>query len=312
LVLVMQSRTIDLAGPVHFVDFGGVGPTVLCLHGLGGSHANWLGVGPILARRARVLALDFAGFGRTPLAGRSATVRANQRLVDRFLEAVIGAPAILIGNSMGGMIALLEAAASPQRVAGLVLVGPSLPRPRGQRLDRAVAAIFTAYALPGIGEWFLSRRRRRLGPEGLVRETLRLCCVDPARVPAEVIAASVVLASERASMPWADSAFLQATRSVLAVLARRRRYLAAIRAVTAPTLLVQGAADRLVPLSAARMAARLRPEWDFEVFADVGHIPQLEACDQFAEAVSRWLDGAGAAATIAASAPARLSPAPGN
>ena len=64
----MRSRTVDLGGPVHFADFGGSGPTMVLVHGLGGSHLNWLAVGPALAARARVLAPDLAGFGRTPLA----------------------------------------------------------------------------------------------------------------------------------------------------------------------------------------------------------------------------------------------------
>ena len=106
----MRSCTIDLDGPVHFADFGGTGPTLVLVHGLGGSHVNWLAVAPALARGARVLALDLAGFGRTPLGERSADVHANRVLLDRFLDAVAAAPAILIGNSMGGLLAMLEAA----------------------------------------------------------------------------------------------------------------------------------------------------------------------------------------------------------
>jgi pimeloyl-ACP methyl ester carboxylesterase len=73
----MISRTLDLGGPLHYQDFGGTGPTMVLVHGLGGSHLNWMMVGERLARRARVLVPDLAGFGRTPLAGRSASVSAN-------------------------------------------------------------------------------------------------------------------------------------------------------------------------------------------------------------------------------------------
>ena len=45
----MRSRTIDLDGPVHYADFGGTGPTLVLVHGLGGSHVNWMAVGPALA-----------------------------------------------------------------------------------------------------------------------------------------------------------------------------------------------------------------------------------------------------------------------
>src|SRR5438034_11314373 len=97
----MRSRTIDLDGPVHYADFGGTGPTMVLVHGLGGSHANWLAVGAGLAAHARVLAPDLPGFGRTPLAGRSARVRPHVELLHRPLDAVDGGPAALRGHPLG-------------------------------------------------------------------------------------------------------------------------------------------------------------------------------------------------------------------
>src|SRR5882672_10845246 len=138
----MRSRTIDLDGPVHFADFGGTGPTMVLVHGLGGSHVNWMAVGPALAAHARVLAPDLAGFGRTPLVGRSAHVHANHALLARFVDAVAGGPAILVGNSMGGLIAMMEAARRPAKVARLVLVGPAQPRPSATLIDPLVALNF--------------------------------------------------------------------------------------------------------------------------------------------------------------------------
>src|SRR5437879_6233086 len=218
----MRSRTIDLDGPVHYADFGGTGPTLVLVHGLGGSHVNWLAVAPVLARRARVLAVDLAGFGRTPLGERSADVHANRVLLDRFLGAVAGGPAVLVGNSMGGLVAMMEAALAPQRVAGLVLVAPAQPRSAEAGVDARVAALFTLYALPLLGGLFLGWRARLLGPAGVVRSTFALCCVDPSRIPPEVVAAHVALARERLErMPWANQAFLEAARSLIVLLARR-------------------------------------------------------------------------------------------
>ena len=204
----MRSRTIELDGPLHFADFGGSGRTMVLVHGLGGSHANWMAVGAALAGHARVVAPDLAGFGRTPLAGRSADVHANRRVLDRFLDTVADGPAILVGNSMGGLIAMMEAARRPAKVAGLVLVGPAQPRPPATLVDPMVALTFAAYALPGLGETFMRWRAARLGPEGTVRQTLALCCTDPARLLPDVVAAHVAMARERQAMPWAQAAFL--------------------------------------------------------------------------------------------------------
>src|SRR5207302_4379141 len=100
---------VDLDGPVHVADFGGDGPGIVLVHGLGGSHVNWLGVGPLLARSARVVAIDLVAFGRTPPAGRSSSVGANADLLGAFIEQEINGPAVVPGHSMGGMISLMTA-----------------------------------------------------------------------------------------------------------------------------------------------------------------------------------------------------------
>jgi pimeloyl-ACP methyl ester carboxylesterase len=289
----VRSLTLDLDGPVHVADFGGTGRTMVLVHGLGGSHANWAAVAPALAAHARVLAPDLAGFGRTPLAGRSAEIQANHALLDRVLDTIADGPVILVGNSMGGLLAMLEAASHPDKVAALVLVGPAQPRPRGALptwVDPGVAALFTAYAFPGVGERLLRWRADRLGPEGLVRQTLAFCCADPTRLPPDVVALHVALARERLErMPWANAAFLQAARSMLALLLRPRGLTMAIRRIAAAALIVQGTHDRLVPLAASRALAALRPDWSLAVFDGVGHVPQLEVPERFVTTLVDWL-----------------------
>ena len=65
--------------PVHYVDFGGPdgAPTVVLVHGLGGSHLNWDLFAPLLRPHARVLALDLPGFGRSEPGDRRTTVHDN-------------------------------------------------------------------------------------------------------------------------------------------------------------------------------------------------------------------------------------------
>jgi glycerol-3-phosphate dehydrogenase len=283
-------QTIDVGGPIHFADFGGAGPPMVLVHGLGGSWENWLAVGGLLAQHARVLAPDLPGFGRTPPAGRAITVTAIQRSLHGFLRSVVGEPAILVGNSMGGLVAMMQAAREPASVAGLVLVAPAQPRVRGGRIELAVQLLFTLYAIPGLNRWFLRTRAKRLGPEGLVAELLRLLCTDGSRVPQAVRNAHVAVVRERLeTMPWANDAFLSATRSLLAEILRRRRYYRMIDAVVAPTLLIHGRDDRLVPLAASRTLLERKPTWTLETFDDIGHVPQLESPARFADAVTGWL-----------------------
>ncbi|MFN2543257.1 MAG: alpha/beta fold hydrolase, partial [Actinomycetota bacterium] len=172
-----DSRWIDLDGPVHFREWDGPeGLTFVCVHGLGGSLLNWLAVAPRLAERGRVVAIDLVGFGKTPREGRSAGIKANRQLLSRFMDVETRGPVVLVGNSMGGAISVLQAALEPGSAEGLVLTSPALPWGRGGRPDPMVVAAFAMYQLPGVGERFMRERAKRLGPERLVRETLGLCC----------------------------------------------------------------------------------------------------------------------------------------
>jgi pimeloyl-ACP methyl ester carboxylesterase len=286
----MDRRVIDLGVPVRFIDFGGSGTPMALVHGLGGSAINWLAVGPSLARRHRVVALDLAGFGDTPPVKGSAGLATQRDLLDRFLASVIGGAATVVGNSMGGLLALMEAAAEPSRVSRLILAAPAQPTPRRGRVDLEILAVFATYAMPWLGPWYMKRRAARLGPEGLVREMLRICCVDPSRVAPDLRAAHVALTAERlARMPWATDAFLDATRSLLSAVRRRRRFYAMVARVTAPCLIIHGTGDRLVPLAASRELARRRTDWRLEVLHGIGHIPQMEAPGPFVDTAERWL-----------------------
>ena len=281
----------DVGGPVHYVDHGGPadGPLLVLVQGLGGSLLNWAAVGPELARTCRVLALDLAGFGRTHGGARSTSVQANQRLLHRFLTQVTGVPAVLVGNSMGGLITVLQAAGHPETVAAAVLVDPALPVGPQTRPDPLVAAAFTAYTLPAVGRAVLSSQRRLRSPEATALALLRLCCVDPSRVDPEVVAQHVGLARERQRQPDTDAELLVAARSLLWVLARRRRYAELMRAIQVPVLLLHGEKDRLVPLAAAQAAAGQNPAWRFAVARDVGHVPQLEAPEWTVAQIRDWL-----------------------
>jgi pimeloyl-ACP methyl ester carboxylesterase len=284
----------DLDGPVHWIEFGegpgaGAGaPPVVFVHGLGGSHLNWTLVGPQLAADRHAVALDLRGFGLTPGDRRTATVQRNAALLDRFVREVVGAPAIVIGNSMGGLLAVLHAHAHPDAVAGLVLIDPALPPPRG-RPDLRVVSQFLLYAMPGLGEIYLKRMQSRLPPRQLVQGVIELCFADPARADPEMLAASVALAADRTRMAGRDESFLAASRSLMRVVGQSHGYWGMMAGIRAPVLLIGGDADRLVPVASIRNAGSRNPGWDTVVLAGVGHTPQLETPQLVVDAVQAWL-----------------------
>lgn len=258
------------------------------MHGLGGAAVNWSAIAPLLTGRYRLLAPDLSGHGLTWSARRGSGVRAQRVLLDGFLAAVAAGPVVLMGNSMGGMISLLEAAAAAKAVAGLILIDPVLPVVLA-RLDPMVAGLFASAAVPGLDRLI---SRRRLPPEAIVAAALALCCTDPARVAPEVVARHVYVTQQRMEIAGADRDFLSATRSVAATVfpGRGRAYRRAVNSVSCPVLLVHGDRDRLVPVRLARVAARAHPAWSVAVLPGIGHVPMLEAPHQTARLITEWME----------------------
>ena len=146
------SQIADIDGPVHYIDHGGTGPAIVMVHGLGGSHLNWELVGPDLAADYRPYAVDLRGFGLTPLGSHSASLKSQVALLVQFIKAVAGGRALLFGNSMGGLIAMLLAAHHPRLVDGLVLLDPALPMRSIKNVNRITMARLGLPVVPWLGE----------------------------------------------------------------------------------------------------------------------------------------------------------------
>jgi pimeloyl-ACP methyl ester carboxylesterase len=279
--------TLDLDGPVHVMDHGGEGPPILLIHGLGGSHVNWSAVSDSFAHHGHVRAIDLIGFGLTPLQNRSAGFTSQVDLVLRYLRDEVGQPTLLVGNSMGGAVAMYVSAAAPELVSGMVLVDPALPMIR-PTFDLGVAKSLLGPIIPGAG----ARRFQAAAddPESYVDEVFALVCADPARVRPHDRDLAIVMATERAEMPWAADAFSQAATSLFTTLSRRWSFADVIGSSDTPALVIHGDKDRLVNVASARwLCRRVRSDWRLVVLDGVGHTPQMETPERFMEAVDAWL-----------------------
>jgi pimeloyl-ACP methyl ester carboxylesterase len=293
-----ESRWIDLDGPTHYVEWEGPPERAFVLvHGLGGSLLSWLAVAPNLAERGHVYALDLAGFGRTPRAGRRSRLSDNRRLVGRFLAEVVGdGPVVLCGNSMGGGISLLQAALEPDTVRGLVLSNSVFPWVRGSYPAPIVMLGFGLYQLPHVGEWVARQRLSRLEAERAVRLGLKIIAADVDAIDPQLVRLHVDQLLRHQSNDDAGPAFLESARSLMALGRRREAGRRVLDAVRCPVLVIHGRLDRLVPVRYAESALAGHPEWEMRFLPKVGHVPQMEAPDRWLAAVEGWLDARAALA----------------
>jgi pimeloyl-ACP methyl ester carboxylesterase len=282
-------REIDLDGPVAYREWDGPkDATFVLVHGLGGSHVNWVRVAPGLAGLGRVLAPDLPGSGYSRREGRDTGVMSLRRTLSRFVSEKATGRVIVCGNSMGGAIGMLQAAIEPDAQAGLVLTCSTFPWVRGGWPHPLVMAMFSMYRTPGVGEQLVTTRLRRMDPEQLVRIGFRFAAADPRSIPEDVVRLHVEMARERQGDPEVVAAFLDAARSLLRLGARPDVAHRAMDAIRCSVLVLHGRRDRLVPAGFAEAALRRYPQWRGRIFPDLGHVPMLEAPGRWLAEVADW------------------------
>lgn len=261
----------------------GEGPPVVLLHGLGANKVSFLPTLSALADRAEVHALDLPGFGGSsaPLpTGRRYSMPWFADIVNGYLIAQGLDAAHLVGNSMGGRIALEVALRHPRSTHSIVGLGPAV----GFDLTRVIAPMLR-YSRPqwgGLARTPLSRTT----VERLVRDLF----ADPDVLPPEhhrAAADDVLVAWQR---PGYRLALLAAARHL--GLERGRgptAYWKRLRALEVPSLWIFGEEDRLVASRYAARVAAAVPDAEVQTWPGVGHVPQFEAPRRVASVLEDWL-----------------------
>ncbi|MDJ0490706.1 alpha/beta hydrolase [Rhodococcus qingshengii] len=271
IVDIEQGQFFDINGAAtHYHDVG-EGKVVLLLHGSGpgvSAWANWRHAIPALAGSARVLALDLVGYGATE---RPDTVRYSLRTwtdhVWNFLDELGIDKVSVIGNSLGGRIAMQMAEDNQDRLDRLVLMGA-----------------------PGVGMTLTEglKALRSYEPSFDAMNTLlkNYFAVDKSIITDDL----VQIRYEASAAPGAHEAYRlmffhpDHAGSELAVSEDQ------VRAITVPTLLVHGREDRVVPVDVAWNMIDLLPNGDLHVFSRCGHWTQIERADEFNRLVADFLE----------------------
>jgi len=253
----------------------GAGPPVVLLHGLGNSVLNWRHNVRALSNRYTVYAIDLPGHGLSDIPPVLYDLPTGARFLDAFADGVGIEAAHVIGNSMGGVLAIELALRFPKRVHSIVLIGSA---GLGRRLSLLSLRIAT---LPILGEYVHRPNRRRL------RALIDSMLYDPSRMDPEDFEERFGYQS-RKGIGRANLAILRygvnlwGQRSAIYRLDR-------ISDIRSPVLLVWGQHDPLFPLAHARAAHERLPNAKLELFEEAGHWPQYEHPDRFNRLVIDFL-----------------------
>ncbi len=277
-----------MLGPGH-------GPAIVLLHGFGASSAHWRRLAPLLASRDfQVYALDLIGFGDSDQPRWNRQRPLDNRLWGRqtvaFLREVVGRPAVLVGNSLGGLTALTAAVLCPELVQALVaapLPDPALLRPVPKRRSpiqrqlerRLIPLVMRLLPLELLLFLIIRTPLLRSGLQGAYRK--------PVHDDRELLQLIAKPARRRTAA--------QALRAMSIGMALRPRGATApellnLLAGRRSLLLLWGSEDRFVPVSIGVDLARRYPWIHLDVIDQSGHCPHDETTETFLSGMLLWLD----------------------
>jgi pimeloyl-ACP methyl ester carboxylesterase len=255
-------RRVELPGAdVNYVEVG-EGRPIVFVHGISGCWQNWLENLPVFGAGRRAIALDLPGFGASPMPSWEVDMAAYARLLNDFCEKLGLEGATLVGNSMGGLIAVEAATTAPARFERLVLAAAAGIINTWQPQARATA---TAWAWREFGPHFANRGREIVSRPRLREAVFRPFVRYPNRLREDLLWEQIVNGLKRAE------GFGDALRALILHDSRER-----LTAIEMPTLIVWGLSDRVIPVAAAASYHRRIPHSRLEIFERTGHVPQLE------------------------------------
>lgn len=269
--LASPGDLVELDGlRLHLRDTGPKeAPAVIMVHGFGGSLHSWEPWAQALSGQHRVIRFDLPGCGLTaPDPTGNYTDARSMQLLLTLMDRLGIARASFVGHSIGGRIAWTFAATHPERVDKLVLVAPDGFASPGFEYGRAPEVPLSAELM------------RYVLPKPLLRMSL-----EPAYGQATFL-------SDELTTRYHDLMLAPGNREAL--LARMRQTtlvdpVPLLRRIQAPTLLVWGEADAMIPVANAADYLKTMPHATLVSLPGVGHLPQEEAAEQSIAAVQDFL-----------------------
>lgn len=249
---------------IRYVE-AGTGPTVILLHGLGGSWQNWTFNINQLATKYHVVAMDQIGFGKSDKPMIPYRIGTYVDFLDQFLKLRQIERASLVGNSMGGWIAATYAFSHPERVDRLVLVD---------------AAGFAPPATLDLNTLFSLNPTTRDGVKELLKRVFYNQAVFATDAAVDAALSNRINAGDGYTID-----------SLVRSIVRGEGFLDnRVQEIKQPTLIIWGRQDGLVPLSDGERFKKEIANSSLIVFDQCGHVPHVEKAAEFNAAVLKFLE----------------------
>ena len=274
-----HQRWLDVGGrPMNTIDLGTGAPAMVFIHGLSGCWPNWLEQLAAFSSEHRVVAFDLPGFGHSPGHAGEVSMPGYARIVADALAELGIERAVVVGNSMGGLISAELAAEEPALVERLVLVSPAGLATYGNRLaTRTMPAMRRARQLLALAALWTASHSDSLAARPRLRSlVLSGVAAHPSRLPGP-------LAAEQLRGAGTDG-FMSALEAILEFDLRPR-----LELIRCPTLVVWGTRDRLITWRDARRFVEAIPDAREVVYRDTGHMAMLERPREFNELLAGFL-----------------------
>jgi pimeloyl-ACP methyl ester carboxylesterase len=263
---IPRARTVSAHGVDTFYLEAGYGPAVVLLHGLGATNSSMLPTLAELSHDHRVLAPDLPGFGESAKPLRAYHPAFYARWLHALLDATHVERALLVGNSMGGRVAIEMALRHPARVERLVLFAPSLAFRRFRFLQPVVRLLAAELGVVPVPV-----------PRWLAMRVLRLMFAEPERLPAAWYEAAMDEFQRVFSTLRGRIAFFSAARQLyLEASDGPHGFWERLPALACPALFLWGDQDLLVPAAFAPHVEAALPGARSVVLPSCGHVPQFE------------------------------------
>ena len=256
---------------------------IILLHGFGVSLKHWRQNISVLSENHPVYALDLLGFGNSQKAYTNYGIELWSELLYDFWSVFIAQPSILIGNSIGSLIALNTVANYPQIAKNLIMLALPDLAGRGEMIPAKLLSLVTTIerlvANPLVIRLLFYFARQ----PSIIRRSLKIAYVDHFHVDDELVNLITLPPQDKG----AARALIALTKSMNSFSISATELL---EQVNIPMLLVWGKSDRLVPPHPAQKLARVNPLLELQLLDNIGHCPHDESPETFHQIVEKWLN----------------------